>query len=98
MSFLTNSDNIIDAVLTRKGRELLTKGQFNITKYAFSDDGINYNLYDETAGQDADADILSLPILLNKNNIHFKHMLEWNYFVGVILFYLFSRFFWRRTT
>ena len=42
--------------------------------------------------------ILSLPILLNKNNIHFKHMLEWNYFVGVILFYLFSKFFWRRTT
>ena len=42
--------------------------------------------------------VLSLPILLNKNNIHFKHMLEWNYFVGVILFYLFSRFFWRRTT
>ena len=41
--------------------------------------------------------ILSLPILLNKNNIHFKHMLEWNYFVGVILFYLFSRFFWKRT-
>ena len=42
--------------------------------------------------------ILSLPILLNKNNIHFKHALEWNYFVGVILFYLFSRFFWKRTT
>jgi hypothetical protein len=68
MSFLTNSDNIIDAVLTRKGRELLTKGQFNITKYAFSDDGINYNLYDETAGQDADADILSLPILEPSTN------------------------------
>ena len=42
--------------------------------------------------------ILSLPILLNKDNIHFKHALEWNYFVGVILFYLLSRFFWRRTT
>ena len=42
--------------------------------------------------------ILSLPILLNKNNIHFKHALEWNYFVGVILFYLFSTFFWKRTT
>jgi len=42
--------------------------------------------------------ILSLPILLNKDNIHFKHALEWNYFVGVILFYLFSRFFWKRTT
>ena len=42
--------------------------------------------------------ILSLPILVNKGNTHFKHALEWNYFVGVIMFYLFSRFFWRRTT
>ena len=42
--------------------------------------------------------VLSLPILLNKDNIHFKHALEWNYFVGVILFYLFSKFFWKRTT
>jgi len=42
--------------------------------------------------------ILSLPILIDKGNTHFKHALEWNYFVGVILFYLFSRFFWRRTT
>jgi hypothetical protein len=42
--------------------------------------------------------ILSLPILLDKENTHFKHALEWNYFVGVILFYLFSRFFWKRTT
>ena len=42
--------------------------------------------------------ILSLPILLDKGNTHFKHALEWNFFVGVILFYLFSRFFWRRTT
>ena len=42
--------------------------------------------------------ILSLPILVTSGNTHFKHGLEWNYFVGVILFYLFSRFFWRRTT
>ena len=42
--------------------------------------------------------ILSLPLLIDKGNTHFKHALEWNYFVGVILFYLFSRFFWRRTT
>ena len=42
--------------------------------------------------------ILSLPILLNKDNTHFKHALEWNYFIGVIIFYLFSRFFWKRTT
>jgi len=42
--------------------------------------------------------VLSLPILLSKGNTHFKHALEWNYFVGVILFYLLTRFFWRRTT
>ncbi len=42
--------------------------------------------------------ILSIPILVTKGNTHFKHALEWNYFIGVILFYLFSRFYWRRTT
>jgi hypothetical protein len=42
--------------------------------------------------------ILSLPLLINNGHTHFKHALEWNYFVGVILFYLFSRFFWKGTT
>ena len=42
--------------------------------------------------------ILSLPILVTKGNTHLKHALEWNYFVGVILFYLLSRIFWKRTT
>ena len=42
--------------------------------------------------------ILSLPILVTSGNTHFKHGLEWNYFVGVILFYLLSRLFWIRTT
>ena len=42
--------------------------------------------------------ILSLPILISKGNTHFKHALEWNYFVGVILFYLLTRFLWKRTT
>ena len=42
--------------------------------------------------------VLSLPLLVSKGNTHFKHALEWNYFVGVILFYLLSRFFWKRTT
>ena len=42
--------------------------------------------------------VLSLPTLVTKGNTHIKHMLEWNYFVGVILFYLLSRMFWRRTT
>ena len=42
--------------------------------------------------------ILSLPILLTKGNTHFKHALEWNYFVGVISFYILSRFFWKSRT
>tara|TARA_E500000178_G_C16735493_1_gene623528 strand:- start:27 stop:728 length:702 start_codon:yes stop_codon:yes gene_type:complete len=42
--------------------------------------------------------VLSLPILLSKGNVHFKHSLEWNYFLGILLFYLLTRFLWRRTT
>ena len=42
--------------------------------------------------------VASLPILVTKGNTHFKHALEWNYFVGVITFYLLTFFFWKRTT
>jgi len=42
--------------------------------------------------------LLSVPTLVDKGNTHLKHALEWNYFVGVILFYLFTRFLWKRTT
>ena len=41
--------------------------------------------------------VLSIPTLVTKGNTHFKHMLEWNYFVGVILFYSFSYFLWKKT-
>jgi hypothetical protein len=68
MSFLSATGNIIEAVLTRKGRELLAKGDFEISKYGFCDDGINYNLYDESLGTDADADILALPVLEPSTN------------------------------
>ena len=40
--------------------------------------------------------LASLPILINKGNTHFKHALEWNYFVGVILFYFFTFLFWKK--
>ena len=40
--------------------------------------------------------LASLPILVTKGNTHFKHALEWNYFIGVIMFYMFSRFFWKK--
>ena len=38
--------------------------------------------------------LASLPILVSSGYTHFKHALEWNYFVGVILFYLLTFFFW----
>ena len=41
--------------------------------------------------------VLSIPILIASGNVHFKHGLEWNYFIGVILFYLLTRFFWKKT-
>ena len=40
--------------------------------------------------------IFSLPIVLSSGNTQFKHALEWNYFFGVILFYLFTFLFWKK--
>ena len=38
----------------------------------------------------------TLPIVVSSGNVHFKHALEWNYFVGVILFYLLTFMFWKK--
>jgi len=40
--------------------------------------------------------IISVPLLIVSGNVHFKHGLEWNYFIGVILFYLLTNFFWKK--
>jgi hypothetical protein len=50
MGFLNNSVISVDAILTRKGRELLAKndGSFRITQYALSDDEVYYTLYNPT--------------------------------------------------
>jgi len=50
MGFLDNTSITVDAILTKKGRELLARGQneFKITKFALADDEIDYNLYDTT--------------------------------------------------
>ena len=50
MGFLNNTSVTVDAILTKKGRELLARGQneFQITKFALSDDEIDYNLWDVT--------------------------------------------------
>ena len=48
MGYLNNTEIIVDAILTKKGRELLAKGedQFNITQFALADDEIDYTLWD----------------------------------------------------
>ena len=48
MSFLDRSSLIVDAVLTDKGREELSKNQFEIVKFALGDDDIDYTLYNES--------------------------------------------------
>jgi len=40
--------------------------------------------------------ILAAPILNSSDYTHFKHALEWNYFLGVVSFYLLSFLFWRK--
>lgn len=47
MGYLNNSTITVDAILTKKGRELLAKGnnEFKITQFALADDEVDYDLY-----------------------------------------------------
>ena len=49
MGYLDNTSVIVDAILTKKGRELLSRqdGSFNVTQFALADDEIDYTLYNE---------------------------------------------------
>ena len=40
--------------------------------------------------------LVSLPFLVSSGHTNFKHALEWNYFMGVVLFYLLSFLFWKK--
>lgn len=50
MGYLNSTTVSIDAILTKKGRELLAKndGSFKITQFALSDDEVDYTLYNPT--------------------------------------------------
>jgi len=50
MGYLDNSSVTVDAILTRRGRELLSRndGSFQITQFALGDDEIDYTLYNES--------------------------------------------------
>jgi len=50
MAILNNTTVTVDAILTKKGRELLARndGSFQITQFSLSDDEIDYTLYNPT--------------------------------------------------
>ena len=50
MGYLDNTSITVDAILTKRGRELLARGDgsFNITQFALADDEIDYTLYNES--------------------------------------------------
>jgi len=47
MSYLSSTSVVVDAILTKKGRELLSRndGSFRITQFSLADDEIDYTLY-----------------------------------------------------
>ena len=68
MAYLDNTVITVDAVLTKLGRERLSQGGnfFNITKWAVSDDEIDYSLYNTAhpLGTDYYSNIIeSMPVL-----------------------------------
>lgn len=47
MGYLNNTEIIVDAILTKKGRQKLATGEgLGITKFALGDDEIDYSLYE----------------------------------------------------
>jgi hypothetical protein len=67
MGLLQNDSNliIVDSVLTDLGRELLARndGSFEIVRYSFGDDEIDYNLFNPNTGSlQQDNNILNTPI------------------------------------
>jgi len=57
MGYLNNTTRVLDAILTKKGREILSSGgsgglgSFEVTKFALGDDEIDYGLWDTTHTQ-----------------------------------------------
>jgi hypothetical protein len=47
MPYLSSTSVVVDAILTKKGRELLSRndGSFRITQFSLSDDEVDYTLY-----------------------------------------------------
>ena len=55
MGFLDNTSISVDAILTKVGRKRLSQGTFNISRFALSDEEIDYKLYDVTHPNGSDS-------------------------------------------
>jgi hypothetical protein len=66
MAYLDNSEIIVEAIITKKGRQKLASGEsLNITKFALGDDEIDYTLYNSANKKGPNyynSAILALPI------------------------------------
>jgi hypothetical protein len=66
MAYLDNSEIIVEAIITKKGRQKLASGQsLDITKFALGDDEIDYALYNSSNVKGPtyyNSSILGLPI------------------------------------
>ena len=77
MGYLDNSSITVDAILTKRGRELLARndGSFRITQFALGDDEIDYTLFNEdhpNGTQYSAEEIENMPLLEafpDENNI-----------------------------
>ena len=84
MGYLDNSSITVDAILTKKGRELLSQGNFNITHFALADDEIDYSLYNinhPDGSQFAGQAIENMPLLEafpDENNIMIHKLVTLN--------------------
>jgi len=68
--FITSSTGEVTAILTRAGRQLLSdnSASFQISGFSFSDDEIDYSLFDGSSDDAPNTDILSFPILEPSSN------------------------------
>ena len=77
MGYLDNSSITVDAVLTKKGREILKEGgNLNITSATLSDTGVDYTLWNPDASDSKDygAAIENLPML--EASVHAEYNLR----------------------
>ena len=78
MGYLDNSSITVDAVLTKKGREILKDGgSLNITQFSLSDTGVDYSLWnpDDPSGSAFYGEAIeNLPML--EANVHSEYNLR----------------------